>query len=118
VGVSFINFLLTALFFNSSVRIFICLIYFILHKGDQMLDIKSLILGAIFGISIVFFMGATHKKGKKGHPPSGMFQIVAIPNNDSKAIILHTASGEFKIANIGVSPNYESGDRFMGPPPE
>jgi len=83
-----------------------------------MLDIKSLIIGTLFGIAIVFSMGASHKKGKKGPPPTGMFQLVAIPNNDTKAIILHTASGEFKIANIGVSPNFESGDRFMGPPPE
>lgn len=83
-----------------------------------MIDSKSLIIGVLFGIAIVFSMGASHKKGKKGQPPTGMFQLVAIPNNDSKAIILHTASGEFKIANIGISPNFESGDRFMGPPPE
>ena len=83
-----------------------------------MIDLKSLIIGVLFGIAIVFSMGASNKKGKKGAPPTGMFQLVAIPNNDSKAIVLHTASGEFKIANIGVSPNFESGDRFMGPPPE
>ena len=70
------------------------------------------------GIAVVFFLGASHKKRNKERPPVGMFQVVAIPNNNAKAIILHTASGEFKIANIGVSPNFESGDRFMGPPPE
>ena len=83
-----------------------------------MIDNISLIIGIILGIAVVFSLGASHKKGKKGSPPIGMFQVVAIPNNDGKAIILHTASGEFKIANIGVSPNFESGDRFMGPPPE
>ena len=80
-----------------------------------MFDIKSLIIGILFGIAIIFSLGTSHKKG---FPPTGMFQVVAIPKNDSKAIILHTASGEFKIANIGVSPNFESGNRFMGPPPE
>ena len=83
-----------------------------------MIDSKSLIIGVLFGIAIVFSMGASHKKVKKGAPPTGMFQLFAIPNNDSKAIVLHTASGEFKIGNIGISPNFESGDRFMGPPPE
>ena len=55
---------------------------------------------------------------KKGPPPAGMFQLYAIPNNDSKAVILKTANGEYKIANLDLSPNFESGDRFMGPPPE
>ena len=47
-----------------------------------------------------------------------MFELYAIPNSDSKAVILHTASGKYKIANLDLSPNFESGDRFMGPPPE
>jgi len=53
-----------------------------------------------------------------GPPPAGVFQLYAIPNNDSKAVILNTANGEYKIANLDLSPNFESGDRFMGPPPE
>ena len=83
-----------------------------------MLDLKSIIIGVLFGIALVFVLGASHKKGKKGTPPVGMFQLSAIPNSDSKAVILHTASGEYKIANLDLSPNFESGDRFMGPPPE
>ena len=83
-----------------------------------MLDLKSIIIGVLFGIALVFVLGASHKKGNKGAPPVGMFQLYAIPNNDSKAVILHTASGEYKIANLDLSPNFESGDRFMGPPPE
>jgi len=83
-----------------------------------MLDLKSVIIGILFGIAIVFSMGASHKRGKMGPPPTGMFQFYAIPNNASKAVILHTASGEFKIANIDISSNFESGDRFMGPPSE
>ena len=83
-----------------------------------MLDIKSLMVGVLFGIALVFVLGASHKKGKKGTPSVGMFQLYAIPNNDSKAVILHTASGEYKIANLDLSPNFESGNRVMGPPPE
>ena len=83
-----------------------------------MLDIKSLMVGVLCGIALVFVLGASHKKGKKGTPPVGMFQLYAIPNSDSKAVILHTTSGEYKIANLDLSPNFESGDRFMGPPPE
>ena len=83
-----------------------------------MLDLKSMMIGVLFGIALVFLLGASHKKGKKGTPPVGMFQLYAIPNSDSKAVILHTASGEYKIANLDVSPNFESGNRFMGPPPE
>ena len=83
-----------------------------------MIDTKSLILGIVIGIAVVFSMGASHKKGNKGSRPIGLFQAFAIPNNDGKAIILNTASGEFKIANIGISPNFESGDRFKGPKPE
>lgn len=83
-----------------------------------MLDLKSVMIGVLFGIAIFFAIGASHKKGKIGPPPSGMFQLYAIPNNDSKAVILHTASGQFKIANIDISANFESGDRFLGPPPE
>ena len=59
-----------------------------------MLDLKSIIIGVLCGISLVFVLGASHKKGKKRTPPVGMFQLYAIPNNDSKAVILHTASGE------------------------
>ena len=87
-------------------------------KGDTMLDLKSTMIGVLFGIALVFVLGASHKKGNKGTPPVGMFQLYAIPNSDSKAVILHTASGEYKIANLDISPNFESGDRFMGPPPE
>ena len=47
-----------------------------------MIDLKSLIIGVLFGIAIVFSMGASNKKGKKEAPPTGMFQLVAIPNND------------------------------------
>ena len=83
-----------------------------------MLDIKSITIGVLFGIALVFILGASHKKGNKGTPPVGMFQLYALPNNDSKAVILHTASGEYKIANLDLSPNFESGDRFMRPPPE
>ena len=83
-----------------------------------MIDSKSLIIGLIIGIAVVFSLGASHKKIKKGNRPIGLFQAIAIPNNDGKAIILNTASGEFKIANIGVSPNFESGDRFRGPATE
>ena len=83
-----------------------------------MLDIKSLMVGVLCGIALVFVLWASHKKVKKVNPPVGMFQLYAIPNNDSKAVILHTASGEYKIANLDLSPNFESGDRFMGPPPE
>ena len=82
-----------------------------------MIDTKSLMIGIIIGIAVFFSLGASHKKGKKERPV-GMFQAVVIPNNEGKAIILNTASGEFKIANIGVSPNFESGDRFKGPEPE
>ena len=83
-----------------------------------MLDLKSLIIGIIIGVALVFSLGASHKKERKGPPPAGMFQLYAIPNNDSKAVILHTGSGQYKIANLDLSPNFESGDRFMGPPPE
>ena len=83
-----------------------------------MLDMKSTIIGVLFGIVLVFSLGASHKKERMGPPPTGMFQLYTIPNNDSKAVILHTASGEYKIANLDLSPNFESGDRFMGPPPE
>ena len=83
-----------------------------------MLDMKSTIIGVLFGIVLVFSLGASHKKERMGPPPAGMFQLYAIPNNDSKAVILNTANGEYKIANLDLSPNFESGDRFMGPPPE
>ena len=84
-----------------------------------MLDMKSAIIGVIFGVVLVFSLGASHKKERSGHPPpAGMFQLYAIPNNDTKAVILHTGSGQYKIANLDLSPNFESGDRFMGPPPE
>ena len=83
-----------------------------------MLDLKSIIIGVLFGIALVFVLGASHKKGKMRSPTAGMFELYAIPNSDSKAVILHTASGEYKIANLDLSPNIESGDRFMGPPPE
>ncbi len=85
---------------------------------DKMMDSKTLMIGLVIGIAVVFSLGASNKKGKKGNRPIGMFQVVAIPNNDGKAIILNTASGEFKIANIGISPNFESGERFKGAPPE
>ena len=83
-----------------------------------MLDMKSAIIGVLFGVVLVFSLGASHKKERKGPPPAGMFQLYAIPNNDSKAVILNTGSGQYKIANLDLSPNFESGDRFMGPPPE
>ena len=83
-----------------------------------MLDMKSAIIGVLFGIVLVFSLGASHKKERMGPPPAGMFQLYAIPNNDTKAVILHTGSGRYKIANPDLSPNYESGDRFMDPPPE
>ena len=51
-----------------------------------MIDNKSLIIGIILGIAVVFSLGASHKKGKKGSPLVGMFQVVAIPNNKGKAI--------------------------------
>ena len=47
-----------------------------------------------------------------------MFQFYAIPNTDGKAIILNTANGIYKIANLEISPNFESGDRFKGLAPE
>ena len=65
-----------------------------------MLDLKSIMIGVLFGIALVFILGASHKKGKKGTRPVGMYQLYAIPNSDSKAVILHTASGEYKIANL------------------
>ena len=83
-----------------------------------MLDMKSTIIGVLFGIVLVFSLGATHKKERMGPPPVGMFQLYTILNNDTKAVILHTGSGQYKIANLDLSPNFESGDRFMGPPPE
>lgn len=83
-----------------------------------MLDMKSTIIGVLFGIVLVFSLGASHKKERMGPPPAGMHQLYAIPNNDTKAVILHTGSGRYKIANLDLSPNFESGDRFMGPPPE
>ena len=83
-----------------------------------MLDMKSTIIGVLFGIVLVFSLGASHKKERMGPPPAGMFQLYAIPNNDTKAVILRTGSGRYKIANLDLSPNYESGDRFMGPLPE
>tara|TARA_B100000686_G_C16046646_1_gene597936 strand:+ start:330 stop:581 length:252 start_codon:yes stop_codon:yes gene_type:complete len=83
-----------------------------------MFDLKSIMIGVLFGIALVFVLGASHKKGNKRTPPVGMFQLYTIPNSDSKAVILHIASGEYKIANLDLSPNYESGDRFLGPPPE
>ena len=83
-----------------------------------MFDMKSVIIGIAFGVAIVFSLGASHKKGRMGPPPTGMFQLYTIPNSDGKAVILHTASGEYKIANLDLSPNFESGERFMGPPPE
>ena len=83
-----------------------------------MLDMKSAIIGVIFGVVLVFSLGASHKKERRGPPPAGMFQLYAILNNDTKAVILHTGSGQYKIADLDLSPNFESGDRFMGPPPE
>ena len=83
-----------------------------------MLDMKSTIIGVLFGIVLVFSLGASHKKERMGPPPAGMFQLYAIPNNDTKAVILHIGSGQYKIANLDLSPNFESGDRFMGPPTE
>ena len=83
-----------------------------------MLNLKSVIIGVLSGVALVFILGAADRKGKKGPPPAGRFQLYAIPNNDSKAVILNTANGEYKIANLDLSPNFESGDRFMGPPPE
>mgnify|MGYP001174380769 CR=1 FL=1 len=72
-----------------------------------MLDIKSITIGVLFGIALVFILGASHKKGNKGTPPVGMFQLYAIPNNDSKAVILNTANGIYKIANLEISPNLD-----------
>ena len=83
-----------------------------------MLEMKSTIIGVLFGIVLVFSLGASHKKDRMEPPPVGMFQLYAIPNNDTKAGILHTGSGRYKIANLDLSPNFESGDRFMGPPTE
>jgi len=83
-----------------------------------MLDIKSMIIGIVFGVAMVFSLGVSQKKGRMGPPPTGMFQLYTIPNSEGKAIILHTASGEYKIANLDLSPNFEPGERFMGPPPE
>ena len=83
-----------------------------------MLDMKSVTIGVLFGVVLVFSLGASHKKERMRPPPAGMFQLYAIPNNDTKAVILHTGSGQYKIANLDLSPNFESGDRFMGPPPE
>ena len=83
-----------------------------------MLDFKSVLIGILFGVALVFIIGAADQKRKMGTPPIGMFQLYTIPHNDSEAIILNTASGEYKIANLDSSPNFESGDRFMGPPPE
>ena len=83
-----------------------------------MLDMKSMTIVVLFGIGLVFSLGASHKKERMGSPPAGMLQLYAIPNNDTKAVILHTGSGRYKIANLDLSPNFESGERFMGPPPE
>ena len=83
-----------------------------------MLDMKSVIIGIIFGVALVFSLGASHKKERMGPPPAGMFQLYAVPNSDSKAVILHTGTGLYKIENLDLSPNYESGDRFFKPPPE
>ena len=83
-----------------------------------MLDLKSVIIGIIFGVALVFSLGASHKKERMGPPPAGMFQLYAVPNSASKAVILHTGTGLYKIANLDLSPNYESGDRFFEPPPE
>ncbi|HHZ78300.1 MAG TPA: hypothetical protein EYO46_08345 [Candidatus Lambdaproteobacteria bacterium] len=83
-----------------------------------MIDLKSVIIGVLFGVVLVFIFGAADQKRKKGPPPTGMFQLYTIPNNDSKAVVLNTSNGKYKIANLDSSPNFESGDRFMGPPPE
>ena len=83
-----------------------------------MLDIKSAIIGILLGVAIIFSMGASHKKGKKVSPEVGRFQFYSIPNNENKAVILNTSNGMYKIANLGISPNFESGERFMGPPPK
>ena len=83
-----------------------------------MLDMKSTIIGVLFGIVLVFSLGASHKKERMGPPPAGMFKLYANPNNDTKAVILHTGSGRYKIAKLDLSPNFESVDRFMRPPPE
>ena len=83
-----------------------------------MLNLKSVIIGVLSGVALVFILGASHKKGKMGPPSAGMFQLYAIHNSDSKAVILHTGTGLYKIANLDLSPNYESGDRFFEPPPE
>jgi len=83
-----------------------------------MLEMKSTIIGVLFGIVLVLSLGASHKKERMGPPPAGMFHLYAIPNNDTKAVILHTGSRQYKIANLDLSPNFESGDRFMRPPPE
>ena len=83
-----------------------------------MLYLKSIMICVLFGIALVFILGASHKKGKNGTPTVGMFQFYAIPNTDGKAVILNTANGIYKIANLEISPNFESGDRFKGPAPE
>ncbi len=83
-----------------------------------MLDIKSITIGVLFGIALVFILESSHKKGKKGTPPLSIFQLYAIPNNDSKAVILNTANRIYKIANLEISPNFESGDRLKGLAPE
>ena len=89
-----------------------------LQKVVAMLYLKSVIIGVLSGVALVFILGAADRKGKKRPPPAEMFQLYDIPNNDSKAVILNTANGKYKIANLDLSPNFESGDRFMGPPPE
>ena len=38
-----------------------------------MLDLKSLMIGVLCGIGLVFLLGGSHKKGKMGTPPVGMF---------------------------------------------
>ena len=80
-----------------------------------MLDLKSIMIGVLLGIALVFILGASHKKGKKRTPTVGMFQFYAIPNTDGKVVILNTANGIYKIANLEISPNFESGERFKGP---
>ena len=44
-----------------------------------MLDLKSLMIGVLCGIALVFVLGASHKKGKKGTPPVGMFRCMQYP---------------------------------------
>ena len=70
-----------------------------------MLNLKSVIIGVLSGVALVYFLGAADRKGKKKPPPAGMFQLYAIHKNDSKAVILNTANGEYKIANLDLSPN-------------